>query len=355
MNPQTNITFHKVAASNLTDLAEGISALHREVGGDWRSPAFWRWAYGANPAGGTGSVVALRDGRVVGKLGNVYVRFAVKGERVRAGLLEGFCVLPSERTWQCTRGLILSCFAEDAEERFAFGYSFSTASAAQVSKRTGGVILGRVPVFGGFINAARVLEGRGVPWPISLAGCPLHVVAGLKHRGSDDSGLTIRTIERFDGAFDELWAAAEKTRSVSAVRDAAYLNWRYLECPDRSYTRAAAFRGEQLEGFAVFSSRPSRNTGYLLELQARGDNPQVLRVLLGQAIEALAKNGVGLVTASFPAGSAEAEALAKMGFQRWVSRLWNIQLVISKVHSRQIGPELALENWHFSLGDWLSY
>jgi len=186
--------------------------------------------------------------------------------------------------------------------------------------------------------------------------------------------LDIRPVARFDGAFDDLWQSIETKRfagptgptgpTVAALRDAAYLNWRYTTCPGRRYTCLAAYRagrrapdGGRLDGLLVFtpSPRPKLRDAFILELLARNDDQDVLRALLLRALTMLARAGLALVAASFPTGSAEAAVLRDLGFLPWAGWVLGIELVLTPTTEKGPCPAGHLSNWYFSLGDWLAY
>ena len=354
--PRNTYSWQVLDASNVGALAEELSTVCREAGGEQRSARYWLWCCGQNPAGGAASTVALRDGRVVGMLGTTYVRFRVSGRTVRAALLGDLRVLRSERSWRCYIGLMEQSIARAVEDSVAMGYAFTVRSAVPLSRRLGSIDLGRVPVYAGFVSVPRLLRARGVPPVVSLAGWLAQPLVGVRGRSLRRSDLEMRALGgEFDRSFDELWRDVAQGRTVAAVRDAAYLNWRYVQCPDRRYGRVAAYRAGKPEGLAVFRSKPRRRTGYLLELFARNDCPATLRALLQRAVASVAAEGAGLMTASFPAGSAEAAALEEMGFQRWATGVWNMHLLVVSNVGGGPRPELDASNWYFSLGDWLTH
>ena len=99
------ITFQRLDAANFDDLSAGLAALAEGVGDQRRESSYWRWRYLHAPAGPGGTIVAISDGQVVGKFGNVHRRFVVGGRRVLVGLQEGLSVLPAARSWRCYQGL----------------------------------------------------------------------------------------------------------------------------------------------------------------------------------------------------------------------------------------------------------
>ncbi len=366
--------FQVVGPSNVDALAEPISAFRRAARQELRQqrqwhgaaderlgPRYWRWCCVENPAGRSASVVALRDGCVVGMLANVYVRFRLAGRRVMASVVGDLSILEPERSWRCYVGLVEESLARAVADRVTLGYCFVIRASVELVQRMGGARVARPPVFAGVLDVPKALQGGGVPRWLSLAGGLVQPLVRLRRGGAPafprgTRGLEIRRLEGpYGRPFDELWGAVAESRGIAAVRDAAYLNWRYVKCPDREYTRLAAFRSGRPEGLVVFRSSPKLRAGYLLELYARDDCPAVLRALLESALELLGEDGIGMVGASFPAGSGEAGALIDLGFQRWASRLWGTEFIVITDRSAGACPELDPSNWYFSLGDWFTH
>lgn len=347
-------SFRRVDSGNIEELADGMSRVHRSARAEWRDADYWRWCYIDNSAGGSGCVVALQGGEVVGKLGNVHVRFAVQGRRVTAGLLEDLAVVESARSWACFRGLVGGCLRELAADGLAFGYGFVVAGASGPPEAIGATNLGRVPMWTGLINLPRALRGRGMPGVLAALGWIAQPAVGLRRRDAP-TGLDLRPLDSFGPDFDDLWADVEKTHAVAAMRDADYLSWRYSRCPVRSYEQLAAYRGRRLDGVAVFRAVRGKHKAYLLELMARGDDPEVLCALATGVARTLKERDVGLLTASFPRGTAEAAALRRLGFRAWATPIWHIDLLVTGPEGAPQGVAPDPANWYLSLGDWLAH
>jgi hypothetical protein len=304
-------------------------------------------------------VVAIKEGRVIGKLGNVYANLSVNGSIVKAGLLEGLEVIPEERSWQCFRGILAGCAEASRDDRVGFGYAFSTKSSAKLNQKIGWSILGQVPVYAGFVNLQQALADRSLPPLLTWFGCLLGpaVEVSLKSVGCPLEGCEFKLIERFDADFDELWASAKESRAVAVVKDARYLNWRYLGFPGREHECWAIYREGQLLGWVAFRTRQKHREGCLLDMVARNNDPQILRALVEWTLQRFETHRVGLVRASFPADSPEGSVLRKLGFQAWTTLIAGIQLVVASTDQKNgtARSELRMANWHFSLGDWLYY
>jgi hypothetical protein len=332
--------------------------LHRRIHGQWRQPDYWHWCYLEGPAG-SGTVAAIKDGHLIGKMGNVYSRLSVNGRSVKAGLLEGLEVVPEERTWQCFRGILASCVEASRDDRVSFGYAFSTKSSARMNQKIGWSILGRVPMYAAFVDVQQALTDRSLPFPLPWLGRFLEpaIKISLKEVGDQFEAYEFKPVERFDSCFDEIWSSVKESRTVAVVKDARYLNWRYRGCPDRKHECWAVYQKGLLQGWVVFRTRRRHREGCLLELVARNDDPQVLRRLVQWTLQRFVANRVGLVRASFPLTSPEGTLLGDMGFHKWTTFIAGIELVVASASEKNgiAPPELRMENWHFSLGDWLYY
>ncbi len=354
-NMSNRLTFKKLSASNIDEFSQGMSDLYFSVRGLECDPSYWRWCYLENPIGKSNSIVALKNNRVVGKYGNVYMNMVVQGKHVVSRLMEGLSIEHSQRSWRCYVGLIKKSHIEQSRDDVSFGFALSTPHSAKLSLRTGAVSLGRAPLYSGFISVEKLLAGMPIPKLFSMAGMLIQPLLGLKTKTADTSNLDIRPIETFDRSFDLLWQDIEQRRTVSLVKDAAFLNWRYVKCPDRKYSRLAAYNAGELKGFIVFRTTPTNRDGFIFELQALNDNKDTMKALLVNAIQEMKKQRVGLLSAFFDTNSSQAEVLTEMRFKTWGTRLWNMEITIATNPKKGSCPELDLRNWSFSLGDWLYY
>jgi hypothetical protein len=62
----------------------------------------------------------------------------------------------------------------------------------------------------------------------------------------------VELIRRFDEGFDRLWERVGSSFGLAVRRDAAFLNWRFIEPPHVRYTVAALRRDGEIAGYAVY-------------------------------------------------------------------------------------------------------
>lgn len=348
----SGLRFLRVTQVNLPELAEGLSALEQAVQGRHPDPSTWSWRYLENPLGESTTVVAIRDGRVVGRLGGVHLPIVIEGERQVACLMEGLSVLPVERSWECLRGLLAASAEECRGSSVSLFFAFATRVSAALNRRLGHTILGPTPIWSGFLDVSQVLRDRSFPGALAGLGKLAGPLVGVRRGTFSVAGVETVPVKHFDTQASNLWQSVEPLRGIAVVKDASFLEWRYDRCPGRAYRRLAAQKGGQLEGLAVYALSLTRKDGYILELIARNDNLLVLRQLVAGVLTDMSSEGVGLVSASFPHGSAAAETLAALGFKTWGTWFWRMQTIIAG-HWFESGSPASLHRWDFSLGDWL--
>jgi hypothetical protein len=242
---------------------------------------------------------------------------------------------------------------ESQKDNLAFRFGIVPSNLTKLSQRLGVITLGRMPIYLGFLNFARILEEHSVPFPLSLLGWFAYPIMGLRNRGVKEIDLEIRSVESFDSTFDELWSSRVRNRTVAVVKNAAYLNWRYGKCPGSWFGRLVAYRGKRLEGLVIFCVTGLQNHGFILELIVRDNNTEIMRALVLQALAELRTKRIAHVAASFPTESRPAAVLKELGFKPWGARFCPATVIIVASPSKGSSPELDLKNWDFSLGDWL--
>ena len=62
----------------------------------------------------------------------------------------------------------------------------------------------------------------------------------------------VEPIRRFDASFTDLWERLADRFELAVRRDAAYLNWKFIEPPHVRYSVAALKRDGRPEGYAVY-------------------------------------------------------------------------------------------------------
>jgi len=63
---------------------------------------------------------------------------------------------------------------------------------------------------------------------------------------------TVRTVRQFDDRFTRLWERVRDKFAFAVRRDAAYLNWKYIQPPHVRYSVGVLERGADIAGYVVY-------------------------------------------------------------------------------------------------------
>jgi len=159
-------------------------------------------------------------------------RMLWRGHELRAGVMADMAISSQHRTL----GPVLMLQAEllaSAAGRFDWLYGFPNAKSIAVAKRAG------FPVIGQLRRYSRVLRhgdylARVAPRPVArvlgrFVDAAVDVKRWLRMRWG--SSLATTWSDRADHRMDQLWQASQHGDGCVAIRDAAFLQWRFDEYP----------------------------------------------------------------------------------------------------------------------------
>jgi hypothetical protein len=261
-----------------------------------RTLEHWRWLYEGNPNGMRVMLGLDEGGDVVAQCAGVPLRARVDGKSVLFCLaLDGLNVR-SLRTGHTRRGLFTACseafrenFGGEGEGRHVFTYASVGTHNAHV---------GRAPLGLSFLR-----EGFR------------HVLANLTERGGDFRA-EVRAVERFGPEVNEIFERTAVEARVLLVRDALFLNWRFVERPAKPYSCAIAWTGTRPAGIAVwrlgtFEGRPA---GYACEWLVPRDEPHAASALLDWLVDKTRAAGAERLVAEFSPFEREWHEFQARGF-----------------------------------------
>jgi len=327
-----------------------LAEFDRQMHGIRSLPEFWRWKYFANPAGPGCMAIAELNGRIVGRLGSVPVRFHV-GERELIGAQQvDVAILPEHRRGGVYFQLAEAIANEGARRRLAFGFGFATGESRALSTEFLGFtevapIRRWVKVLN-YSHYAGSLLGRRAASALGAVASTLGRV-GRDGPGRQPDGVV--PIERFDPRFERL-SLEPPLGAIMVARDAAYLNWKYVDCPTTRYRRYALEENGAPRGYGVFHSYRERGAlrGVIDELVCPADADAAR--LLASATAALAAKGAVNVICWLPSWHPLANRLRAEGFRAREAR--NFLIVVPNPASAFEAARLNDErNWYYMHGD----
>jgi hypothetical protein len=210
--------------------------------------------------------------------------------------------------------------------------------------------VGPVPFFRKILDPAAVLRRRAGAAAAAVGG-PLLGLAlrgAQKEAGAAGADVELRPITSFGAEYDALWQRARASYSMCVRRDAAYLQWKYVQCPTRTYDLIEARRGGALCGFAVSRNEDHEGLklGWILDVFADAGDRAVKDRLIGWILERFAAAGVARAQA-FAMNAALGADLRARGFRRGSSPMQFC--VRARVESGEAFARTG--DWHVVFGD----
>jgi GNAT superfamily N-acetyltransferase len=291
-----------------------LLALMREVYGRAPSEAEFDWLLHRNPVGDGTVSVAEDDGRLAGMVAIVPTRAIVEGAETPVAFAVHGVTHPAVRGQGIFSRLMLRNEGRAAEEGATLALGFANPLAGPILVgNLGWRDLYRMRIWARPLRPLRAFRragGGGLPPP----------------RGA--------RLERFDVAHERAWRAVQPRWGNCLVRDAMYLNWRYLEAP-RDYRAFASANGYAVVGHAVHKGVSAAVVCDLVGPR------QELRPLLRSCLRE-ARGGADAAIA-VPAPGQRAAYLS-LGFLPTPKTI--------RVIGKPLRPGAAVSpDWHFSLGD----
>lgn len=228
------------------------------------SVAEWEWLFLRNPGGaGLQYVVADAGARLAGQYATVPLRMQIGGV-VAQGLLSLNTATDPEFQRQGIFTTLAETLYGEAEGSFALVYGFPNArSAPGFYRRLGWLDLGAPRLLLRPLRSpGRRFPRRGIALGLAVGAPALRALDAVGGRAP-----RAEPFDAFDSWADRIWARAAPALGTAAVRDAAFLRWRFDDAP-REYRRWSV--GEEPDGYAVSRLVPWRGTtiAYLMELIA---------------------------------------------------------------------------------------
>ncbi len=296
----------------------------------------WSWAYGANPAGSNALAAFGANGALVAHYGGVGRRAIVGGkERRISEVAHPFEAAPGH--------LALS----------AKGY-FDAFGGPR-----GDVVLYGWPEDRRL--ATKLLEFEVVRTEDVL------VYDGRAHLATTDASVRVERLERFDEHARWLYDRCAGAFGASVIRDAEYLNWRFVDRPGHDYTILGARDDDGiLRGYAVLAratnagavrvhaGEPWPGRALLVDWLVPADEPNVGDSLLSAAVaEARRDRAQGVdasLTASIPPWSPWFERFQRAGFRV----CFDERALVARAFVRKYDDLWLRDNAWLTLSDWIA-
>lgn len=309
----------------------------------------WRWQYLENPATGPEGPeiwVAHDNSSPLGQYASMPVSLWWGGREVRASWGMDVFLRPEARG----RGIgaqLFTTWSDHVDVALGLGLTPSSYGLFQKLRFED---VGPVPFFQRILDPRAVAVRRlGPVWgPLGGLGLRGWLAATHLARARRPPGVSVGRVSSFGSDFDALWERARGSYVMCVRRDAAYLTWKYLACPARSYEIREARRDRQLVGFAVSRHEDYRGLrlGWILDVFADASDQQAKDALLFAILDDFRAAGVARAQA-FSMNRALAGDLRRHGFRAGRSPMQFC--VRSRTASGTVFQDLG--RWHVVFGD----
>ena len=333
------------------DDRRGVDTLHRRTHGPDAAEATrlrWDWQHRRNPYNPTGQpgIWVAREGpTVVGHYPTLPVRISLKGLEVDGAWGATATVAP-ERDSQRLDEALLRAWDRNSGASLTLG---EAGEWQQLYDRL------RWPQSHALPCLVKPLTRRAVRlpnWPtpinrlVSAVTLPvIQVVSRTRPLRAE-----CEPIRRFDDACTALWERLASKFVLAVQRDAAYLNWRYIEPPHVRYTVVALRRQGELQGYAVYRHRnePLGRVTMLVDFLVDPDDVSGFKTLLRWVDRAARAEDTDKVRCCAMHGAFR-RVLRRNGYFNVKSPLE----VNVKVNAVQVpkGFYDETDGWHFTCGD----
>ena len=318
---------------------EGILPLFNEVFAEGnpsfepRTLAHWRWQFADNPLGHHSYVATDPEGTIVGSYASIPGSWLHHGEPMIGAQAVDTCVAPRFRRVLKRQGLFLSLasayfdhYGRPDQDRIIYGFP------NPVAWRIGTKRLDYRPVH----TPVRALVRDFQPDWIDYLG-PM---------GGDR--VEVEELADLPDDLDALASAATDGFGLIQRRDAAYLRWRYLDCPTHDYRLLAARAGGDLRGLLFFrTSWFDKPIAPLVDWVIRGDDTDAFCGLARRAAELAAAAGRTRLETWVPLWAPHAATLKTIGFAEDES---TFSLCI-RIFGPDFDADWAASHWFFTMGD----
>jgi hypothetical protein len=280
------------------------------AGARYKAPPHWNWQFIDNPfrrhSDEVPVWVAVDGDRVVGQIAVQWAQLQVAGETLAVGWAVDIIILPDYRAVGLGHRLhdavasnvdmLASLKMAPASRRMAESHDCVTLGEVHQLTRwarlnAAGVrryVLMRTANHRLAHMVARVscsvFQGHYVF--TALANPLLHLRDIAKRRPLGPTTTRVVEVARFGSEVDELWARTRGDYSVICPRDAQFLNWRFVDCPEPSYRCFVAERDGRVAGYVVlrYAEPVELPQGIIADLYASRQDRQTIDMLIRHSL-----------------------------------------------------------------------
>jgi GNAT superfamily N-acetyltransferase len=275
-NNKAQIPYRELPLTEMSGLFEFYRCFHEDAEAVEK---YFRWRQKGLPAsGGNRPLVVEVNGKIAGAVNVMPVKLVCKGQNINAAWQGNTLVSPEMRG----RGVGKRLLNEGAT-----GYPLTLGKGTTLA-------MYQLKLKEGFqdVPHSNYLIKVLTPWrikrplPKKLIFFIYTLLGRLKYSATKVSDLEIQVIKKFDERYDQLAEQLSRCPDLKLYKNSHYLNWRYVDCPDKNYLILQAVREDNLLGAMVISpNKTSGETAWILDIIGDVNKPGEIGRLLDEAIQ----------------------------------------------------------------------
>ena len=354
-----NIRLATIAdASQICRLYEQIFG--ENMGGQ-NSLDYFNWLYYQNPAGEPYSHIIEDNGGIIAFWGVVPQRIWILNNEMKA------CVtvhLMSNSKVLATPYLAKEVLQVLARNGIKLTFGFMNENSSMFLKRLNWAMID-IPLLVRVIQPGVMLRylSNSKRWLKPFA--PLlnrfsysldYISKFLRSKQYINSSIKIEEINHFDNEFNQLWDTVKQSIGISVIRDANYLNWRYVDKPKIIHRIVVAKLKDNLQGYVItkVEQRFGMRHGVILDILTIPEDSSTAFILLNYAIKTMISEGAEVISALSLRNEYYFKCLRQCNFIPIPSKYFPQKdyfgtrpVILDTKTDNKIDPR----NWYFTWGD----
>ncbi len=169
------------------------------------------------------------------------------------------------------------------------------------------------------------------------------------------NNCSIKSISKFREEYDQLWKKVSTKIAIGINRDAAYMNWRYIDKPGEDYSRYGLYEKGILKGIIIFTLKNKHDgkIGYLMEILFEPGDEISGNNLLKFCSKILKKNKADVILAWCFPHSFNYFCHRKAGFYKFPEKIrpQKLGIIAKTLNSNHAEDIYNVKNWFFSYSD----
>jgi GNAT superfamily N-acetyltransferase len=346
-----------------------LEANRLEYGADdmLATPADFAWRHDQNPAG-QAIIPVIRDdqGEVVGFIWVVPIRVRVRGRDYLVATGTNLVIHPEHRNGLGNTKLLRRFQQVFKDHGIALHFSFVSEDTYRRRQEQAPQTVSSVSLL------VRPLEFETLTQTYSADGWQRFIIKGVgplvspfllrKQSPASAREISVQAVKQFTQDFDKFWDENRDKYPVMAIRDRAYLSWRFAPVSARQYYLLIARSGEQTLGYAVLRNCTIRGlkTGLIMDLLV-ADGPLGERAgahLMAEAETYFRSRDVSVAAGLVPRSAPEYRVLRRAGYvglpQALAPRVFRFAFFVHSTDDTDL-MSLSAREWFVTLADYESF